>query len=258
MIIVCMFLFPSVNSQIGIHVSVGVPSLTKTSNGLCLPDSIIKFNEGDLQTGSFNVEAKNIGDERGGFVLQVKSCTEGFEAGDNIGFTLDAVKRVTQTLKTTAQTRDGIVKGSCTIELKESLSQKTDTCTVNLEATTPANCEEGRTQCSFSGETSIIKECKNNKEVTIKECGTNDICDVDEKGNLICREKSEQRKNNLMESGIFVLIAGIFVFLIYLLTKSLIKQKKNKEEDNKFCGECGEKIPQEYKHCPECGKESRR
>src|SRR3990167_2772895 len=45
----------------------GEPSLSKTSQGLCLPDSNVRFKEGDLKGGQFTVKAENVGDGDGGF-----------------------------------------------------------------------------------------------------------------------------------------------------------------------------------------------
>lgn len=170
-----------------LEVPTGVPDVDETLGGKCLPDSQITFNEGNLNGGSFSVKSKNSGSGTGGFTLSVKSCTSGFAAGDSVGFTLGAGQSTTKILKTTGQTTSGQSRtGSCTIELKESTTQQTDTCIVDMTVTPPANCDEGDRRCGITGDNWDIKECVNNQWVAIDTCRSNEVCTIDDLGEPVC------------------------------------------------------------------------
>jgi len=196
----------------------------------------VKLNEGDA--GILEIGVKNVGDSAGGFNVRIKDCGDGASPGDGLGITLAKGESKNVNLKITGRTIDSNnQEGKCTVELKESTTQQTDTCNFGFKIEKPTECEIGRVWCSFSGEQSVIKECLDGTEKTREYCSEDEICDSDDKGNPICRMKTPWDKTPGDETneckwydvpckvrtffgGIADLFSGAFGFLVairYLL-----------------------------------------
>lgn len=157
----------------------GKPQLSKGFGGKCSPNGQIEFTEGSA--GRLNVEINNVGGGEGGFTTRVLSCTDGFSsntppqgsrlgAGDSQSLTFEIIGSTTSSQST--------LSGSCTVEMKESLTQETDTCTFSTELTQIRECPPPEIACGVEGGVHVINEC--NTEGTgleIKEvCESNEIC----------------------------------------------------------------------------------
>ena len=153
------------------------------------PKEDIEFKEGE--PGEIKVRAENIGDGEGGFSIRVLSCDGGFSSGDVEGIILGAGDYEYVTLSTTAYIDNLKASGECIIEMKETITGETKTCKVNLEATKPAECVEGRVWCSYDGTVHVIKKCIDGKEKIFEDCEQSEICDVDDKGVPYCKEKDD-------------------------------------------------------------------
>ena len=157
--------------------------------------STVKFAEGEQ--GQITVSAKNLGENEGGFNLKVLSCDGNFAEGDTAGITLNGGETKSVTLKTTAQTQLGqTVSGSCVIEMKESTTQKVDTCSVNLEATAPLECTIGRVWCSYDGTFSVIKNCPEGTPQILTKCTSTQSCDIDSQGIPFCKSLGGNNGSN--------------------------------------------------------------
>jgi hypothetical protein len=146
-----------------LNIPTGEPQIT-------CPTSVVKFNEGQL--ANLQVTAKNVGDAEGGFVARVLSCSGQFSAGDQENLRLNKGQSQSVTLSTTAKTtNNNVEKGYCTIELKETITQETDTCIINLEASPPPQCTEGKLQCGYDENLkSAIMICSSGKFVVKEKC----------------------------------------------------------------------------------------
>jgi hypothetical protein len=146
------------------------------------PTDKLTFNAGE--TGKVTVKATNIGDAEGGFNIRVKSCGTGFEAGDTKALTLASKASSDVTLKVTSDVPENVLTGSCVIEMKESWSQETATCNVQLESNPLASCTAGNKWCDYSGSDSVIMECKSGKEAIVEKCLLS--CNYDSTGAPLC------------------------------------------------------------------------
>lgn len=158
----------------------GEPELSKDFLGKCLPGKEVKFTEGSA--GILKVEANNIGEGEGGFNVRVVSCSNGFSSstpsrelildeGDSKIIDFQIIGSTTQ--------NQAKLTGSCTIEMKESLTQETDTCVFDTELTQIRECPPPEFSCGVNDAGfHTIREC--NSQGTgldlIETCLAGEVC----------------------------------------------------------------------------------
>ncbi len=180
-------------------------------------DNLIRFTEGSA--GSFSVTIKNIGSGRGGFTTRIISCTEGFSSNTNPqGSVLDPdeEERLTFEIIGSTTSSQATLSGSCTVEVKESITGKIDTKTFNTELTQIRECPPPEFACGVEGAFHVVKKC--NSQGTgfeIKEiCKAEEIC-KEIVGGAECRAKDDNGgfENKCKSNNAYVLsklFGGIF------------------------------------------------
>jgi hypothetical protein len=160
----------------------GIPKITSVS------PNPLKFTEGETK-GILSVTIKNLATVPAKFNVRVINCDNSFSSGDSFGtdLILAGESKVVSILVTGSSTiTSPTVSGKCTIEVKDALSQKTDTQTFGVVMTQLQDCTPNEKVCGFEGTSQAVKKCNSQgtKYEILAVCSSSQICE-----NAECIEK---------------------------------------------------------------------